>query len=179
MEDWQWSRYLHIKHVWWTRRRLLVKWAMWWAMWIGMDMRLRLLLCFLFPATSSACSRDFPCCGECWTLRRWWRAARKVGIVYGFQDSLDSSANVPSDLMIAIYCLWQSLKSIDKECVTYFRLGQVTIVASDDTCVSAWCDISQYRDGASWAQHTSGETLPWAADTDGHFAAPEISSPLF
>ena len=81
-------------------------------------------------------------------------------------------------LMIAIYCLWQSLKSIDKECVTYFRLGQVTIVASDDTRVSARWDISQYRDGASWAQHTSGETLPWAADTDGHFAAPEISSPL-
>lgn len=81
-------------------------------------------------------------------------------------------------LMIAIYCLWQSLKSIDKECVTYFRLGQVTIVASDDTCPHDGIYHNIYIDGASWAQHTSGETLPWAADTDGHFAAPEISSPL-
>ena len=80
-------------------------------------------------------------------------------------------------LMIAIYCLWQSLKSIDKECVTYFRLGQVTIVASDDTRMG-YITISRWRLLTEHGQHTSGETLPWAADTDGHFAAPEISSPL-
>ena len=25
---------------------------------------------FLVPVQSSACSRDIPCCGECWALRR-------------------------------------------------------------------------------------------------------------
>ena len=81
----------------------------------------------LVPVQSSACSRDIPYCGECWTLRRWWRAARKVGIVYGFQDSLDSSANVPSD---DCYLLFMAIVKIHRSRMCrLFSLGP-----GDDSC---------------------------------------------
>ena len=131
---------------------------------ICMDMRLGLLLCFLFSSTTSACMREISRAAvQSWTLLRWWRASRKVEIVYGFQDS---SANVPSDdcqlLFMAIVKKHRSQ--------TYVSLISTYL----HILYGIYHNIEMAPPDWAWAQHTSGETLPGAADTDGR----EISSSL-